>query len=342
MLAVQDTLSDIPPPALPPELIDLCGQADAIAISTSGGKDSQALTELVVELYHQHGWTGDLFAIHSDLGQIEWPGTLKHIRQQCDRLGLPLKVVRHPKGMIGVWRDRFETLLEQGNTKPFWSSSQARYCTRATKIDLIDKHLRRYNFPICFNGIRAEESASRAKQPHFSVRNAITTKALQCPYKLAGQQEAWVFDAFAKWPEAKAKAGRRSCRFALTVNAVFEWSERQIWEKCGTSLEDLTRRRYLFSQGLYREAFEGFPGHWAYVAGNSRLSCSMCVLASQADVLNGALLNPRTWEILAKMEQESGWAFQQNYPLTRHGKAVRDYEDVRQEVYATLKTLNLV
>ena len=60
-----------------------------------------------------------------------------------------------------------------------------------------------------------------------------------------------------------------------------------------------------------RQAISGFPCHWAYAIGNTRLSCALCVLANTNDILNGARHNPWIWAELALMETVGGWGFQQ-------------------------------
>jgi len=52
--------------------------------------------------------------------------------------------------------------------------------------------------------------------------------------------------------------------------------------------------------------------HEAYSHGNSRLSCAMCVLANQNDLMNGAIHNPDTYLELCRIELESGFSFQPN------------------------------
>ena len=79
------------------------------------------------------------------------------------------------KVTVTYWRSHS---LKEGS-KPFWSSSTARYCTKEMKTAEVDRYLRRFNAVVCAVGIRAEESSSRAKKPHFQVRNDITTVKLK-------------------------------------------------------------------------------------------------------------------------------------------------------------------
>lgn len=56
-----------------PQAIDQAlRQGAALAVSISGGKDSQAmLYALAAEWERRPEWTGDIFAVHADLGRAE-------------------------------------------------------------------------------------------------------------------------------------------------------------------------------------------------------------------------------------------------------------------------------
>ncbi|MEO0647190.1 MAG: phosphoadenosine phosphosulfate reductase family protein [Cyanobacteria bacterium J06650_10] len=329
----------------------------ALAISISGGKDSDAMLRHLVALHRTQEWKGELFAITADLGRIEWPGTLEHMQATCNQLNIDLVVVRRQKGsMIDRWEERRQTLMKQqsvnaiapefsselgvqkeGN-KPFWSSSTARYCTKELKTAEVDRYLRRFKSVVCAVGIRAEESSSRARKPHYQVRNDITTVALKAAKGLhAREHEAWTEDAIALWKERDCKG-----RLALTWNAVLDWSIEQVWEALGTTQEELAHRRSLYQAGSVVEALSGWPAHWAYVSGNSRLSCSLCVLASSADIQNGARHNVATWLELALMETQSGWSFQQGKWLNAVSIDPSEQLQNTQEVMTVLCSLKLM
>jgi 3'-phosphoadenosine 5'-phosphosulfate sulfotransferase (PAPS reductase)/FAD synthetase len=286
----------------------------AIVVSVSGGKDSMAMLQHVTALHRLYKWKGEIYAIFAELGRIEWSGVLEHIRQVCDRLEIRLVVVQRQKGgMIDRWRERYQTLKAEGNTKPFWSSSAQRYCTSDLKRTPIDAYLRSHQLVVCATGIRAQESTNRAKQPVFKIRSNIAAKYLKTPadHKDARQQEAWADHALEQW-----LLSDRAGRLALDWHPIFDWDIERVWQTLGTSSTDLDRRRKLFRQGDYWKALENFSAHWAYVAGNSRLSCSQCVLASMGDLKTGALHNPFTWLELALLEQESEWSFKRDFWLT--------------------------
>lgn len=330
----------------------------------------------LAELHQSQRWTGELFAITADLGRIEWPGTLEHIQSICAELGVKLVVVRRQKGsMIDRWDERRQVLIKQqqaeqeviarcredsiklsaitlrredsnplvnaslkeGN-KPFWSSSTARYCTKEMKTAEVDRYLRRFNAVVCAVGIRAEESISRAQKPHFRVRNDITTATLKASRGLnAEQHEEWATGAIARWVESNFKG-----RLALTWNAVLDWPIEMVWERIGTSIEALKQRRALYQSGRLTAALREWPAHWAYVSGNSRLSCSMCVLASAHDIQNGARHNLATWLELALMEKQSGWSFQQGKWLSKLNISLLEEIRALKQLSIVLTGLRLV
>ncbi len=72
--------------------------------------------------------------------------------------------------------------------------------------------------------------------------------------------------------------------------------------------------RRLRSNGLSaRDAIAqtGWAWNEAYALGNERLSCSLCVLASRNDLLNGAEHQPDHYRDLVDLEIASGFSFRQ-------------------------------
>lgn len=272
--------------SIPQPVGDALSNGAALAISISGGKDSQALLAAVCAAYHKHGWIGPIFAIHAHLGRMEWPQSLGHCHALADAAGVPLVVVERPQGdLLQRMRDRMKQL--EGSGRPFWPSASARYCTSDLKRGQINKALRQFDLIISAEGIRADESKARACKPTHEVRNAIQTLS----------RDAW------------------------TWNAIIDWSLDDVWEACGTSRQDLERRRVLYHQGDERNALAGWPAHPAYVYGNERVSCALCVLASINDLRVGARHNPELHQTLVQMEQESGFTFKHNFSLADLGDA---------------------
>ncbi|MCT7971182.1 phosphoadenosine phosphosulfate reductase family protein [Laspinema olomoucense] len=286
-----------------------------LAINVSGGKDSQAMLSYLCKRAARESWECQIFIIHADLGRIEWPQTQEFVEKLAHVSKIPLVVVRRGKGdMIDRWQERYQTLSDQGNTKPFWSSANARYCTSDLKIQPINKYLRQFKLVVSAMGIRADESRNRANKPILSVRKNITTSKLT------------ELSPSSAWEQWKANP---SGRLAFDWLPIHDWDIEQVWNQCGTSSKDWQKRRTLDDS----EAVSGWPCHPAYVLGhgNERLSCAFCVLASVNDLTNAIAYNPETYNHLVQLEEQSGWSFQHHRSLQSLSPSqpspVTDYAD---------------
>lgn len=310
-------------PLIIPEVIARALEGGAaLALSLSGGKDSQALLNVLVEASRAHQWPGRIFAIHADLGRAEWKETLPFCEKLCEGLDIPFQVVRRPQGdLVQEIEDR---MVKLGGEKPHWPSSQNRYCTSDQKRGQIDKALRAPHWPSSTNryctshhksnqadkayrehlvvisaeGIRAQEGHERKKKVPVHLRKSITAKPL------LGKS---VDDALTVRGEKQ--------RVAINWYPLFDWDIEDVWNACGTSGADLARRRELCKAGREAEALDGWPCHPAYVWGNERLSCALCVLASRNDIKNGARRNPELYQIYVGMERATGYTFRQDLCL---------------------------
>ncbi len=91
--------------------------------------------------------------------------------------------------------------------------------------------------------------------------------------------------------DRRASSGRRT---VTQWYPVLRWSTAEVWQRI--------RER-------------GLPYHWAYDAGMSRLSCSLCVLASVPDLTCAAGLRPELAREYADLEEEMGVPFRRELPM---------------------------
>lgn len=142
-----------------------------LAISISGGKDSQAMLQVLCDEYVMRDWQATILAVHADLGRAEWHQTPELVERQAEAAGIPLMVVRRADGLdLPALIERRAKQLE-GTGRPFWPSSAARYCTSDMKRAPIDKLLRTFSGTvISAEGVRAEESRARAAKPCWEPR----------------------------------------------------------------------------------------------------------------------------------------------------------------------------
>lgn len=184
---------------------------------------------------------------------------------------------------------------------PFWPSAASRYCTDHQKSSQIDKVLRPYKLVVSAMGMRAQESTDRAKKPAFRIDATLTAKVLR---------ELAPGDAFDAWdPNGKH-------RLAFDWLPVHDWTVDEVWAEIGTSAKELALRRRAYAAGHHADALDGWPAHPAYVYGNERVSCALCVLASRNDLAVGARHNPELFRLYVSWEEETGFTFQHKRALS--------------------------
>lgn len=269
-------------------------------INISGGKDSQAMLVALTIEYIKRGWTGQVIVVHADLGRAEWPQTPAFVEKLAWVAGFPLVVVRRPQGdLVQEMEDRIRRAEGQ---YPGWPSAAARYCTAHHKRGQIDKVLRPHSLVVNAMGMRAEESPNRAKKEPVSLRNNLTSKPLR---ELGSIQQMIDYRSFKQ-------------RVVVDWLPIHEWTIGEVYHRCGHSLDELVYRRELYAAGQREKALAGWYMHPAYVFGNNRLSCALCILADLNDLQTGARENPGILETYIKLQDlDPNHTFKQDFDLRR-------------------------
>lgn len=282
---------------IPREIDDQLSRGAMLLVSVSAGKDSMAQAYALAKLRKDRGWTGRLVAIHADVGRMEWSYSTETCERIAREIGAEFVVVKHKQ------RDLLEGIharqAKRPDAPPF-PSSAARWCTSDYKRNPIDSWIRNNVAPgercVSTCGFRREESASRARQPYYEIR--------------------------------KQASSPQKNRIVWNWNPILEFTLEDVWTTIGHSLDELEQikaRVAEFRQSGKRSLTEikdlcdtlGFRGHVSYALGNQRCSCTMCVLGSENDALNGAEFHPEVFNELVAIEKSSGFSFQQNKPIIR-------------------------
>lgn len=268
--------------ALPREIDHALKRGFDLAISISGGKDSDAMSRLLYHMrFHQpRGWRGRIILLHAHLGRAEHLLTPRYIARFANQLGLPLYLV-DGGDLVDVMKARKAKLEAQGKQAPFWPSAQARYCTSSCKRDKLSAFLRTWGGKtgkvICAMGLRAAESSSRAHKPIIQPRVGVQTQS----------------------------------RTAYDWLPLHHFTIAEVWNAIGYSLDELHSLQTQFKGMTPDQIFEtSFKAHPAYALGNERLSCGLCIFGSLGDLRNGARQNPEVYREYVQLEAESGYAFQ--------------------------------
>ena len=190
-----------------------------VAISHSGGKDSQAMTILLSRIVPRER----LLVVHAPLGEVEWPGTVEHIEVTIPR-GVPLILAPVASG---------KTLLEGIEERGRFPDAARRYCTAGWKRGPIERELRRYlkahppfgGRIVSAMGMRAAESPARAKRDPWkrNDRNSRAGREWFDWLPIHGLSTADVFGVIADagqsphWAYA-AGMSRLSCSFCILAS----------------------------------------------------------------------------------------------------------------------------
>jgi len=148
------------------EIQALAARGAIFYVSHSGGKDSQAMYAAIRGLVNHD----QIRVIHADLGDIEHAGVKTHIEANILH-DLAIAKAFHkdgrPADFFSLVQQRRTNLDAKGSfDAPAFPSSAARFCTSDLKTGPIWREIRRSGHNLVVNcvGIRAEESASRAKK----------------------------------------------------------------------------------------------------------------------------------------------------------------------------------
>lgn len=154
------------------EVQTLIDQGAIFYISTSGGKDSQAMFIRLSAVIPRD----QIVVVHADLGDVEHTGVQDHIAATVGDHGF--HVVRAKKDFFDMVERRFETRPDV----PSFPAPKYRQCTSDLKRDPIHTFIRRdlkakgKSLAVNCVGIRAQESAARSKKDPFKL-NVRLSKA---------------------------------------------------------------------------------------------------------------------------------------------------------------------
>ena len=213
------------------EVRRLLEQRAPVAVGVSGGKDSQAVAWAIAD--YLKAYDGPKVLIHADLKEVEWLDSLPACRRIAERIGWELVTCGRPAGgMMERWESRWQSSIRRYCAMETvavvlpWSTPSMRFCTSELKVDPITSALKKRfgKVPVInVTGVRAEESAARAKQPISAPAAKLPPGSLAWrPIHGWRLQEVW--DAIAESGVAAHEAytlfgsSRVSCRFCILAN----------------------------------------------------------------------------------------------------------------------------
>lgn len=191
---------------------------DYILVSSSAGKDSQAMLDKVAEQARAEGVSDRVIVVHSDLGRVEWEGTEALAREQAAHYGFRFEVVR-----------REQDLLDHVASRGMWPGKgpKERYCTSDHKTSQIAKLMTRI---VAEKGPRPKHRPVRILDCQ-GIRGAESTKR--------GERQPLTWN----------KRASNTKREVYTYYPIFDWTVEQVWERIHASG---VRYHYAYDLGMPR------------------------------------------------------------------------------------------
>jgi 3'-phosphoadenosine 5'-phosphosulfate sulfotransferase (PAPS reductase)/FAD synthetase len=172
---------------------------DWLLVNSSGGKDSQAMLDVVVQLAKVHGILDRVVVVHADLGRVEWKGTRELAEEQARHYGVRFEVVSKKSA----------DLLAQVAMRGKWPSPKQRYCTSDQKRAQI------------WRVMTMLSSETRKAQPGKRVRilNLMGLRAQESPNRKKMQALKL------------SKASNKNVREVWDWLPIHQWTTEQVWER---------------------------------------------------------------------------------------------------------------
>lgn len=274
---------------------------DVILVNSSAGKDSQAMLTHVVEMADAQGVPRyRIIVVHADLGRAEWKGTRELAERQAAAYGLRFEVVSREEDLIEQIRTRRRTLDAECETLLHEAALlKAAGWDKFALLAQMDA-LHKWNTP-----------AWPSSQARYCTSDQKTSQVVKLETRLAAEWRAAgntrpirilnCLGIRAQESSARAKKvpfgpdpssnGRREVTRWLPI---FDWTADEVWA---------TIRR------------SGLPWHPAYDEGMPRLSCVMCVLAGERELVLAARLNPELAQEYLAVEREVRHTFKANLSM---------------------------
>lgn len=189
---------------------------------------------LAIALAHYlRDYEGPKLLLHADLGAVEWADSWPSCQRMAEGVGWEVASCTRPAGgMMERWESRWQSSIRRYcNMETVavvlpWSTPSMRFCSSELKVDPISSYIKhRYGKVQVLNitGVRAEESAARAKQPVCSPAAKLPIGSISWrPIHHWTLEDVWetIRASGIKAHEAYSMFGssRVSCRFCILAN----------------------------------------------------------------------------------------------------------------------------
>lgn len=264
---------------------------DVVVVNHSGGKDSSVALWRVYLWAKAAGVLDRVVVLHNDLGRVEWPSTgdldAEHAEHYRAALGGTLtELLGDRPSARGIAEAQAAAL-----GLPFLVYSR-------TGGDLLQQIEQYGKWPDAANRHCTSE---QKRGPKFRAFTELVRRLGDLGRKIrildVNGERAEESTARARKPafEYNRVASNQSKRDVWTWRIIHDLTEQQVWQI---------------------HADHQLQWHWAYDAGMTRLSCSLCVLGSVADVTLACLLRPDMAAEYAQLEDRINHLFKNGRSIT--------------------------
>ena len=285
------------------EFVDLT-EWDLIAVSTSGGKDSQAMLDALVELAEHLGVRDRLVCVHADLGRVEWEGARELAEEQASYYDLPFIVVSRT-GTIGNGQMKWTKTGRNGGSS---CPGMPLYAEGETRGDLLD-HVEHRAAQLRSQGndpIAWYSAASRyctADHKRGPIGKAFTAIAKAWQSENGESRPCRILDCQGLRAEEghnRAKKGSSKVRTSTKTQHVETWLPIQDW----------------MTENVWdRIRAAGTRHHGAYDFGMPRLSCVFCCYATREGLTLAGKHNRALLSEYVAAEKDMGFSFKPEVSL---------------------------
>jgi 3'-phosphoadenosine 5'-phosphosulfate sulfotransferase (PAPS reductase)/FAD synthetase len=277
---------------------------DFIVVSSSAGKDSQAMLDYVVERCRALDILDRVIVVHADLGIVEWQGTKELAEEQASFYGLPFVAVSrigtisdgykgkdtvkalYDKGaargdLLDQVEKRAQQLAAVGSDATPWPGRTGRWCTSDFKRGPILKHFTKIS--------NAWHKANPKAGRPVRILDCWGLRAEESPPR---KQRIEKLEAQGKAVERRKESTSR--KHIDTWLPIARWTEQEVWDRINAS---------------------GTKHHYAYDLGMPRLSCAFCVFAQRDALMIAGEHNPALLQRYVDVERTVGSTFQPDLSL---------------------------
>jgi 3'-phosphoadenosine 5'-phosphosulfate sulfotransferase (PAPS reductase)/FAD synthetase len=260
--------------------------ADVAVPMHSGGKDSTIMTWEVWQQAQAAGVADRVVVMHNDLGRVEWPSTAELDAVHGDHYRKTFGAT-----MVELLGDRPSA---RGIAERQAAALGAPFVVYSRNGGDLLQQIEQYGkFPDADNRHCTSDQKRGPKHRFFT---AITReRALGRKMRILEINGERADESTARKRKSAFEhnrvASNKTKRDVWTWRAIHTLTELDVWD-----LHDAAGLEY----------------HWAYDAGMTRLSCSLCVLGSLADVTLACLLRPDLAQEYLDLEQRIGHTFKYN------------------------------